>query len=197
MKILIVAPTERENKYMNNSIARLRALGKQFRNEYKVIRTGVGKVNAAMEVSLELNADLYDLVVVVGFAAGSAYFKQGDVVIPDSTAYWDVCIPEGFVPEMTKEYPLQGSDDVTILTGDSFITKSFAESLVSNFGAKAIYDMETAAVAQVSEEYNVPVLALKIVSDVPSLCSDSMQTFEEFVNTNTDFAPFLNYLEAL
>lgn len=194
-KILVVAPTSVEASYMKNAIARRNAVGKKFHNEYKVIETGSGKVNAAMETALELNADMYDLIAVVGFASGSAYFRQGDVIIPNTAGYWDVSVPKDVLPELTKMYDLQGSDDCTILTGDSVVGKSFVASLVSNFGAKALYDMESAAVAQVAEEYNIPVLIIKTVSDVPAV--DTPVSREDFIKQSTDFSSVLNYLESL
>ena len=81
--ILIVAPTSRENKNIRLAIERK---GEQLKNHYTVAFSGIGKAAAAATIMRELlQAEKpYDLVAVIGYAAGSLGFKQGEIVAPKS-----------------------------------------------------------------------------------------------------------------
>lgn len=193
MKVLVVCPMKGE---YNNFVDALKNTPHQ--NDYKVICCGVGKVNAAASVALELYTDYknnIDLVAVVGYAAASPNFTIGDIVIPDGCRYHDVNLPDpSFVPELTKVYPLQGEDEVTILTGDSFVDEVMLNKLISTYGCNILCDMECTAVSQVCYDLEIPVIALKLVSDIPG---EEGSDFNSFVETHTDFTPFVNYIEFL
>lgn len=189
MKILLVAPMEVE--YLRICSALKDSAG--LKNSYKAIYAGVGKVDSAASVSPELGI-AWDLIVVIGFAAGSSFFSVGEIVSPSFTRYHDVDVPEGLCPALTKVYELDGNDDSIILTGDSFINSAKAQELVNKYGEKILFDMESAAVAQVAGD--VPVMVLKVISDIPQN-DDKTSNFESFVNSYTDFKPFISYLELI
>lgn len=195
MNILVVAPmaVEAQNfKHALDSIA--------HKHQYRVVQSGVGKVNAATEVALELYGNptrpAYDLIAVIGYAGGSSRLSQGDFVIPSCAKYHDVNCPEDLVPELTKTYDLQGSDNCVILTGDSFVTTQNIESVQNcNPGCDSIiFDMESAAVCQVAEE--TPVIVMKLISDIPAV-ENNLQSFSDFVDTHSNFSQFVHYLESL
>lgn len=196
MNILVIAPMRVE---ADNFIKALKGI--EHHNYYKVSCVGVGKVNAASNTALELygcaNSKRYDLVAVIGYAGASSRFKQGDFVIPMAARYHDVSVPVGIVDELNKVFKLEGSDEVIILTGDSFVTKSNVSFIQSKFGGSSfLFDMESAAVAQVAGMEDIPVVVLKLVSDIPSN-KNNLLTFEEFVENNSNFSQFVHYLEAL
>lgn len=196
MNILVACPTETEYQSFIRTL--------QFSTSSNFcfpLLTGVGKVNAASSVALELSGlhslqtHPYDLVAVVGFAAGSKVFSQGDLVLPSACRYHDVQVPEGLVPELTSTYSLQGPDEVLCLTGDSFVDSTLADILYCRYGKDIIFDMESAAIAQVCEDLNIPVLVIKLISDIPQ--EAGFQSYQEFVQSHTDFSPILQYLNHL
>ena len=201
MRILVVTPMQREEENFKNALNKWGTL----KNQYKVILSGVGKVNAASEVSATLVESFincthpsvlsYDIVAVVGYAAGTSKFTQGDILLPDKARYHDCRVPQGFIPELEEVYTLEGSDDITILTGDSFVDRELSLLLQEKYGKDIIFDMEATSVCQVCSEYNIPVILLKIISDIPE--EDNLQSFEDFVNTHSDFTPFVQFLEYL
>ena len=195
--ILIVAPTSRENKNIRIAIERK---GEQLKNNYTVAYSGIGKAAAAATITRELlQAEKpYDLVAVIGYAAGSLGFKQGEIVVPNNVQYHDADIPEGFIPEITDARKLLGTEDVTVFTGDSFVNATSVAEIKSRFGVeKAIFDMEIGAIAIACEMCgNLPLLAVKVISDVPEDGHTEL-SYDEFANTWTDFSPILDRVEAL
>ena len=193
--ILIVAPTERENKNIRLAIERG---GEQLKNNYTVAFSGIGKAAAAATLTRHLlqAEKLYDMVAVIGYAAGTLGFKQGEIVVPNNVQYHDADIPEGFIPEITDARKLLGTEDVTVFTGDSFVNATSVAEIKSRFGVeKAIFDMEIGAIAIACEMAgNVPVLAVKVISDVPEDGHTEM-SYEEFANTWVDFSPILEVVE--
>lgn len=193
MKILVIAPMQVEALYFNRALASLN----KKKNTYKVITAGIGKVDAAVSAALELydsNAD-YDLVVDIGFAAGSSVYNQGDLVIPCACRYHDTVVPPGLCPNLDKDYQTQGDDESICLTGDSFVDKGIAERLIKKYGKWVIFDMEAAAIAQVCDDLEMPFLLIKIISDIPQ--ESGLQSFTDFVNEHQDFSQIVGYLELL
>ena len=197
MNILVIAPMKVEADNFTRALN-----GIQHRHHYRVCNSGIGKVNAASNTALELygnpSARRYDLIAVIGYAGGSNRLGQGDFVIPRIARYHDVNCPVDLVPELTKEFELEGSDNVMILTGDSFVThENVIQINKQNTKCDAVlYDMEATAVCQVAEEAEIPVIVMKLVSDKPA-SSNNLQSFNEFVETHVNFSQFVHYLEAL
>ena len=193
--ILIVAPTERENKNIRIAIEKR---GEALKNRYTVAFSGIGKAAAAATLTRHiLTAEQpYDLVAVIGYAAGTLGFKQGEIVAPNRVQYHDTDIPDGFIPEITDPRTLLGSDDVIVFTGDSFVNARSVADIKARFGVeKAIFDMEIGAIAIACEMCgNVPLVAVKVISDVPEDGHTEL-SYEEFANTWLDFTPILDKLE--
>lgn len=199
MNILIIAPMSSECENFRRALERYKAK-KPLAHKYKVEQAGVGKANAAGTAAIYAYTSTGfnpDLVVVIGYAAGSSLYKQGDVVMPSTARYHDAHCPAGVVEDLERIYNLEGIEPCTILTGDSFVDKTLADSLVKEFGNDVLFDMEATAVAQIFYDVEIPVLVMKMVSDVPQNDSENLQSFTEFVETHTDFSPFLYYLESL
>lgn len=195
--ILIVAPTERENKNIRLAIERK---GETLKNNYTVAFSGIGKAAAAATITRYLlQAEKpYDLVAVIGYAAGTLGFKQGEVVVPNRVQYHDADIPEGFIPEVSDARKLLGTDDVTVFTGDSFVNAKSVAEIKARFGVeRAIFDMEIGAIAIACEMCNnMPLVAVKVISDVPEDGHTEL-SYDEFANSWTDFSPILNRIELL
>ena len=107
-------------------------------------------------------------------------------------------IPDGFVSELTEPYALAGKDDITVFTGDTFVDADVVREIRHRFGTdRAIFDMEITAIAIAAKECgNLPVIALKMISDVPE-SGHTDQTFDEFASSHPDFSAFLRRLEEL
>ena len=195
MRILIIAPTSREYKYMRATLD----AAQNTKHDYTLICSGIGKAGAAAGVATAVAkaAEPFDAVAVIGFAAGSLGFKQGDVVAPNRAIYHDCDVPEGFIPELTDPYALAGNDDITVFTGDSFINATSATEIMERFStAHAIFDMEIMAIAIAVRDYaaGIPLLAVKYISDVPQ-SGHNEWSYDAFADSHSDFSPLLARIE--
>ena len=194
MKYLIVAPTEREYRNVTSALE-----GRTTENQYIVARTGVGKALAAANTALAIareNCDV-DRVAIIGYAASTLGRERGELVAPRVARYHDCRIPGDFVPELTDPHPLLGHDDAVVWTGDSFVDAKIIAEVKGKYGLKSgLFDMEATAVCQAAELFDLPVVVVKMVSDVPEE-GDNEFSYDEFVNSHSDFTPFIDYLENL
>ena len=197
MRVLVVAPTGREYKYMRATLD----AATNLKHDYTLICSGIGKAGAAAGVATAVAkaAQPFEAVAVIGFAAGSLGFKQGDVVAPNRAIYHDCDVPNGFIPELTDPYTLAGSDDITVFTGDSFVNAQSVTDIMTHYGAaNAIFDMEIMAVAIAVRDYAgaVPLLAVKYISDVPQ-SGHNEWSYDAFADSHSDFTPLLQKIENL
>lgn len=194
MKYLIVAPTEREYRNITSALE-----GRTTENQYIVARTGVGKALAAANTALAIareNCDV-DRVAIIGYAASTLGRERGELVAPRVARYHDCRIPGDFVPELTDPHPLLGHDDAVVWTGDSFVDAEIIAEVKEKYGLKSgLFDMEATAVCQAAELFDLPVVVIKMVSDVPEE-GDNEFSYDEFVNSHSDFGVFVDYLENL
>ena len=199
MRVLICAPTSREYRAMRYALDKAADL----RHSYDLKEVGLGKALSSAGVSraltlAETDGIKYDMLAVVGFAASALGRKQGDIVMPSRAIHHDAIIPDGFCPEITDPRTLRGSDAETVFTGDSFINADIIREVKARFGVDCgLFDMEIAAICQVAELYdNIPVVAVKYVSDVPEE-GHSEHSYDEFADAHSDFTPLLKRLEEL
>ena len=194
MKYLIVAPTEREYRNITSALE-----GRTTENQYIVARTGVGKALAAANTALAIareNCDV-DRVAIIGYAASTLGRERGELVAPRVARYNDCRTPGDFVPELTDPHPLLGHDDAGVWTGDSFVDAEIIAEVKEKYGLKSgLFDMEATAVCQAAELFDLPVVVVKMVSDVPEE-GDNEFSYDEFVNSHSDFGVFVDYLETL
>ena len=172
----------------------------QLRHTYDLVEVGIGKALSSAGVSraLTLATKRYDALAVVGFAASALGREQGDIVMPRMAIHHDAIIPDGFCPEITDPRRLMGKDDEFVFTGDSFVNSDIIREIKARFGVECgLFDMEIAAICQVAELYdNIPVVAVKYVSDVPE-AGHSEHSYDEFAYAHSDFPPLLQRLETL
>lgn len=195
-RILVLAPTEREYRHMKTTIAKAQSL----KNDYCVVTSRIGKALSSATVTMALteNRGEFDAVAIVGFAAGSAAYHQGEIVAPKVAVNHDCRVPDGFIPELTDPFELAGNDDATVFTGDSFVDAPMIREIMARFGCnKAIFDMEIAAVAAaVKQCYGLPVLAVKMISDCPEH-GDTEFSYDAFADSHSDFTPILERIESI
>lgn len=196
MRVLICAPTSREYRAMRYALDKAQNL----KHSYDLVEVGIGKAlsSAGVARALTLAHEKYDMLAVIGFAASALGRKQGDIVMPSRAIHHDAIIPEGFCPEITDPRMLRGTDAETVFTGDSFVNADIIREIKGRFGVECgLFDMEIAAICQVAELYdNIPVVAIKYVSDVPEE-GHSEHSYDEFADAHSDFTPLLLRLEDL
>ena len=194
MKYLIIAPTEREYRNITKTLE-----SRVTQNQYQVSRCGVGKALAAANTALAIaraNGDI-DRVAIIGYAASTLGRERGELVAPRVARYHDCRIPGDFVPELTEPYPLLGHDDAVVWTGDSFVDAEIIADVKSRYGMKSgLFDMEATAVCQAAELFDLTGFVVKMVSDVPEE-GDNEHSYDEFVDSHSDFGAFVDYLENL
>ena len=196
MNILVITPTSREHKNMASTLATKSGL----RHTYTLAQSGIGKAAAAATVAktIATSATPFDMIVVVGFAAGTLGFHQGDIVCPSVARYHDCDVPDGFIPELTDPFSLVGKDDITVFTGDSFVNADSVAAIKKRFGVEhAIFDMEITAIKIAADICgNIPVAVVKMISDVPE-DGHTEHSYDEFADSHSDFSPILEQIEQL
>lgn len=151
--------------------------------------SGIGKVNAAMNLaSLLANVDI-DLIFMTGSAGAIATdVKQEDLVLAKSFTYFDAHnlaagdYVEGQIPQEPATYELDSparSDfaaflkqkgvqvrEGLVVTGDSFVSSAEKKKKIRNTFPKALCaEMEGCAFAQVAHAFKKPLVALRAISD--------------------------------
>ena len=143
----------------------------EFIDKFDVLITGVGKVNAAYELTRHLaeNKNIYNLVINFG-TAGSNYLDPGTFV--DCTRFYEKdmdCLPLGFEPfqtpfekEIIIDFSLESifnplNKNLSCYTGDKFVTE--------DLDYQGIFDMEAYALAKVCKSFQLPFISFKYISD--------------------------------
>lgn len=171
-----------------------------------LVKSGVGKVNAARTTQVLIDNYKIDAVINVG-SAGSANqeLQIGDIVIGKTLVQHDFDItafghPKGYISNVgeriksdenliksmeqtienlqNKEFKIKIG---TIASGDIFCTEpKMKEKIRDKFNADAI-EMEGAAIAQVCKLDNMPILVIRSISDSPN--GNNNITFEQYLET--------------
>ncbi|MFD0618411.1 5'-methylthioadenosine/adenosylhomocysteine nucleosidase [Paenibacillus sp. GCM10027629] len=172
-----------------------------------LVESGIGKVNAAVAVTLLIERFQPDLIINAGSSGAFAEgLKVGDVVVATQYRYGDVdatCFgyEHGQVPQMPAKYDLNSDwvdvarqaaaeaelpyalDFGLVLTLDSFMSESErVEWIKSTFPTVKVSDMEGLAIVQAAAQYGIPVIAVKAVSDITGHGADSADSFDNNLN---------------
>lgn len=152
-----------------------------------LVVTGVGKVNAALSVSVLLSKYKFSQIINIGIAGATKPYSVGDKVVIKDASYGDFDITAGKfgyefgqVPNMPNpflsDYDLVkkstfalGAAEDSLYTQDKFVTKKDTKN-------PGVYDMEGAAIYQVAHVYQVKVVSIKLISDI----IDSQTQLEDF-----------------
>lgn len=155
-----------------------------------VARSGVGKVNASITAYVLINHFNADSIIFTGIAgAADNKLNVADVVVSSALVQHDVDLtvfgaPKGqlsgydnrlFVADkQLVEIALKAANKVVgservhegiIATGDQFIAdKAVVKMLQEEFDAMAV-EMEGAAVAQVTDMFDIPLVVIRTISD--------------------------------
>lgn len=155
-----------------------------------VVRSGIGKVNAAICAQILVDKFNVDYIINTGIAGSlRAEINIGDIVLSKDTLHHDMDATGfgyglGVIPQM-KESIFKGDEKLIelakkcqeskipqikthigrVVSGDQFISdKAKKEWLVENFQGYCT-EMEGAAIAQTAYLNNVPFLIIRAISD--------------------------------
>jgi adenosylhomocysteine nucleosidase len=212
MKVAIIGAMEEEVQILRNKLEGgtvEEVAGCEFSTgniqgvEIILLKSGIGKVNAAMSTTILLQQYQPDYVINTGSAGGFLKtLNVGDVVISSEVRHHDVDVTAfgyeyGQVPglppafkanELLVEAAKQAVHELantqvvegTIATGDSFMNDpervEFVRSKLPNLYA---VEMEAAAVAQVCHQFNVPFVVIRALSDIAG--KESNVSFDQFL----------------
>ena len=167
-----------------------------------LVKSGIGKVNAARTTQVMLQSFAIQYIINLG-AGGSinSLLKIGDVLIGKQVVQHDFDITafghsKGYITgvgnaiicdrnlvdeleQIIKSIPERNYQIKlgVIATGDIFCTESWMKDKIrAKFGADVV-DMECAAIGQVCYLDNVPFMAIRSISDTPN--GNNVTTFDE------------------
>ncbi|MGI8383260.1 5'-methylthioadenosine/S-adenosylhomocysteine nucleosidase [Robertmurraya sp. P23] len=168
-----------------------------------LLRSGIGKVNAAMSTTILLDRFKPDYVINTGSAGGfHPDLNVGDVVISSEVRHHDVDVTAfgyeyGQVPQLPAAFEADsglveiaeaaakeiGSVQVVkglIATGDSFMNDpKRVDAIRDKFLNLQAVEMEAASIAQVSYQFGIPFVIIRSLSDIAGKESDV--SFEQYL----------------
>lgn len=212
MKIAIIGAMEEEvallRDQLQNATTECHAkfeyyLGQIEGLDIVLLRSGIGKVNAAVSTALLLDRYQPDYVINTGSAGGfHPDLNVGDIVISSGVCHHDVDVtpfgydlgqvpgsPTCFLPDpklvkIAKE-SIESLHEVVhmeglIATGDRFMHQvDDVETTRQNFPDMIACEMEAAAIAQTCESMGVPFVITRSLSDIAG--KENAVTFEQYL----------------
>ncbi|PXW91595.1 adenosylhomocysteine nucleosidase [Streptohalobacillus salinus] len=172
--------------------------------EVVLLKSGIGKVNAALATTILLDRFKVEWVINTGSAGGlDQSLSVGDVVIGKEVVHHDVDVRAfnyqyGQVPGMPERYladlrlieateaAIKDKNEVTakqglIATGDSFMqTEAQTYVVLNHFPEAMAVEMEAAAIAQVCYQYQVPFVIIRSLSDIAG--KTSSVSFDQYLD---------------
>lgn len=212
MKIAIIGAMEEEVTLLRDHIENQEQTviagceftsGKMENAEVVLLRSGIGKVNAAMSTTLLLEVFKPDVVINTGSAGGfHPDLNVGDVVISSEVRHHDVDVtvfgyeygqvpqlPAAFIAdEKLVEIAEKAATEISdiqvvkglIATGDSFMNDpTRVEFVRGKFKDLQAVEMEAAAIAQVAQQFNTPFVIIRSLSDIAG--KESNISFEQYL----------------
>ncbi|MGM9987666.1 MAG: 5'-methylthioadenosine/S-adenosylhomocysteine nucleosidase [Bacillaceae bacterium] len=214
MKIAIIGAMEQEVEILRSRIEEPQVevianceytAGKIGKHDVVLLKSGIGKVNAAMSTTVLLDRYQPDVVINTGSAGGFHHeLNVGDVVISSEVRHHDVDVTifnyeYGQVPGLPAAFKadeklVQLAKDTAmniegvqvaeglIATGDSFMNDpARVEAVRNSMGDIFAVEMEAAAVAQVCYQFGVPFVVIRALSDIAG--KESNISFDQFLET--------------
>lgn len=164
-------------------------IGRLKNHKVAVVKSGIGKVNAAITTSILLTKYQARLVINIGIAGGLKPLDIGDIILAQGIAYFDVSltaidqIPYGqmgddpllvrsseaclnkaikIFDELGFEYHLGN-----LVSGDKFVTSAKEIKKISKHVDHILgVEMEGMAIALTAHKFNVPFVSIRGVSDI-------------------------------
>lgn len=176
--------------------------------DVKVVKSGIGKVNAALHTQKLIDEFHPDAIISTGCAgACKLSINVGDVIISRWVTYHDVWCGKpnvmGQVQDMPAEYVCDDKLYIAALnlrwkntgvnlregliaSGDWFVTsKEKAEDIKRRVPEAFAIDMESAAIAQTCHINSVPFISFRVISD-NVFKENNVEQYENFWDTMAD-----------
>ncbi|QKJ85907.1 5'-methylthioadenosine/S-adenosylhomocysteine nucleosidase [Paramixta manurensis] len=170
--------------------------------EVALLKSGIGKVSAAMGTALLLERCQPDFVINTGSAGGLApSLNVGDIVVSDEVRYHDADVTAfGYQPGQMAGCPAAFVADEKLIaaaeqciaaldlhavrglvvSGDAFINGAEPLARIRHTFPQAIaVEMEATAIAHVCYQFSTPFVVIRAISDVAD--RESHLSFEEFL----------------
>lgn len=212
MKIAVIGAMEQEVEALRHALVNPQVstianteytTGTYEGKDVVLLKSGIGKVNAAMATTILLADFKPDVVINTGSAGGfDETLEVGAIVISDEVRHHDVDVTifnyeMGQVPQMPAafksdeklmEIAEQAVSEVgehqfavgLICSGDSFMNDPVRVANVrEHFPQMKAVEMEAAAVAQVCYQFGTPFVVIRALSDIAG--QESNISFEEFL----------------
>lgn len=199
MKVGIIGAMEKEIEIIKEKMSKastINHLGYEFtagkinRSDIILLRSGVGKVNAAMSTTLLNHLYPCDLIINIGSAGGfDSQLNIGDIIIATEIRNYDVDVTAfgyefGQVPKMPAffqsdkslvELAEQSAKEITkykivkglVVSGDSFMNNLAQIAYIKEkFNSILAAEMEACAIAQVCYQFKIPFIVIRSISDI-------------------------------
>ena len=212
MKIAVIGAMEEEVELLRAAISNPKTAvianseyteGTYEGKDVVLLKSGIGKVNAAMSTTILLHEFKPDVVINTGSAGGyDENLEVGAIVISDEVRHHDVDATIfgyeiGQVPQMPPAFKsdanlMQAAELAVqkigehqaatglITTGDAFMNDPVRVEVVrKQFPTMKAVEMEAAAVAQVCYQFGTPFVVIRALSDIAG--KESNISFDEFL----------------
>ena len=212
MKIAVIGAMEEEVELLRAAISNPKTTvianseyteGTYEGKDVVLLKSGIGKVNAAMSTTILLHEFKPDVVINTGSAGGyDENLEVGAIVISDEVRHHDVDATIfgyeiGQVPQMPPAFKsdanlMQAAELAVqkigehqaatglITTGDAFMNDPVRVEVVrKQFPTMKAVEMEAAAVAQVCYQFGTPFVVIRALSDIAG--KESNISFDEFL----------------
>ncbi|GED19216.1 MULTISPECIES: 5'-methylthioadenosine/S-adenosylhomocysteine nucleosidase [Kurthia] len=212
MKIAVIGAMEEEVELLRAAISNPKTAvianseyteGTYEGKDVVLLKSGIGKVNAAMSTTILLHEFKPDVVINTGSAGGyDENLEVGAIVISDEVRHHDVDATIfgyeiGQVPQMPPAFKsdanlMQAAEQAVqkigehqaatglITTGDAFMNDPVRVEVVrKQFPTMKAVEMEAAAVAQVCYQFGTPFVVIRALSDIAG--KESNISFDEFL----------------
>lgn len=214
MKIAVIGAMEQEVELLRAALENTKTetianseytTGTYDGKEVVLLKSGIGKVNAAMSTTILLEKYQPDIVINTGSAGGfDEALEVGAVVISDEVRHHDVDVtifgyevgqmagmPAAYLSDLELiEIAKQAVQEVgqhqysvgLICSGDAFMNDPVRVAAVrEHFPTMKAVEMEAAAVAQVCYQFGTPFVVIRALSDIAG--KESNISFDEFLPT--------------
>lgn len=170
-----------------------------------LVKSGVGKVNAARTTQILIDNYGVEAIINIGVAGGvSTILNVGDIVVGEKLVQHDFDITafnheKGYIPNVgvfvnSDEYLVKLFSEILdkekidyhkgiIASGDIFCTEeAMSMKIAHKFNALCV-EMEGASIAQVCFLSHIPFIVIRSISDVPG--NNNTTTYDEFLESSS------------
>ena len=212
MKIAVIGAMEQEVELLRGALQNVTTetianseytVGTYEGKEVVLLKSGIGKVNAAMSTTILLEKYQPDVVINTGSAGGfDPELSVGSIVISDEVRHHDVDVtafgyeigqmagmPAAYksdeklmaiAKEAVEEVGEHQAAVGLICSGDVFMADPVrVEAVREQFPTMKACEMEAAGVAQVCYQFGTPFVVIRALSDIAGKQSDI--SFDEFL----------------